>query len=179
MGENKKAEKKNSGKGLKIFLIILIIVIVIALVAALCIKFLGNKVETGEDIVSDIDQELVSKSNAAGNLADMNNVIVTSEGIKVNISDKMFEERTFGKFTVSNVSLSAQSGRTIITVTVKNGSSSPLTNKEFTLTLLNSKGKEIGKVTGIIDSLEVGSQTVVYINADSDLSNAYNYNVKF
>ena len=109
----------------------------------------------------------------------MNNVIVTSEGIKVNISDKMFEERTFGKFTVSNVSLSAQSGRTIITVTVKNGSSSPLTNKEFTLTLLNSKGKEIGKVTGIIDSLEVGSQTVVYINADSDLSNAYNYTVKF
>lgn len=179
MEQNKKSENKSSNKGLKIFLLVFILILIILLVVFFSIRFLENKSNTGKDIINDIDEELINISTASGNLSDMNNVIITSEGIKVNVSEKMLEERRYDNFIVTNVNLSSQSGNSVITVTLKNDSKKKVENKEFTLILLNSQGKKIGETTGIIDSLEADMQTIVYINADSDLSNAYNYKIKF
>ena len=172
--ENKENKKEKNNK---VKIIIAIIVFLIIIVAVLVIwKFLPKNTE--ENIINDISEELLNKSTASGNSADINNVIITNEGIKVNVSPKIIEEREFGKYVIKDMNVSAQNGKSTITFTIINNSNSNISDKDFTVKFLNNKGKEIGKVTSKIENLEAQKEQIVYVYSESDLSNAYSFSFK-
>ena len=172
--ENKENKKEKNNK-VKIIIAIVIILVIIAGILIIW-KFLPKHVE--ENIINDISEELLNKSTASGNSADINNVIITNEGIKVNVSPKIIEEREFGKYVIKDMNVSAQNGKSTITFTIINNSNSNISNKDFTVKFLNNKGKEIGKVTSKIENLEAQKEQIVYVYSESDLSNAYSFSFK-
>ena len=172
--ENKENKKEKNDKS-KIIIAILVFLVIIAGILIIWKILLKH---TEENIINDISEELLNKSIASGNSADINNVIITNEGIKVNVSPKIIEEREFGKYVIKDMNISAQNGKSTITFTIINNSNSNISNKDFTVKFLNNKGKEIGKVTSKIENLEAQKEQIVYVYSESDLSNAYSFSFK-
>ena len=172
--ENKENKKEKNDKS-KIIIAILVFLVIIAGILIIWKILLKH---TEENIINDISEELLNKSIASGNSADINNVIITNEGIKVNVSPKIIEEREFGKYVIKDMNVSAQNGKSTITFTIINNSNSNISNKDFTVKFLNNKGKEIGKVTSKIENLEAQKEQIVYVYSESDLSNAYSFSFK-
>ena len=171
----KQNEKKGFNK--KIIIYIAVIIVILAIIAFIIFKFMPIK--RGENIVKDISQDLIDKSNEAGNSSDLNNVIITNEGIKVNVSDKIYEEKNVKDFIIKEMSISSQSGNTTIVFTIVNNSKEAIKDKEYTIKFLTNTGKEISKVSGIIENLDVGTEQLVYLYSDNDLSNSFDYEFKF
>ena len=169
--ENKK-EKNN-----KVKIIIAIILLLVIIVGILIIwKFLPKHTE--ENIINDISEELLNKSIASGNSADISNVIITNEGIKVNVSPNMIEEKVFGKYTIKDMNISSQNGKSTITFTIINNSNNNIDNKEFKLELLDNKGKKIDTISSTIETLEANKEQIVYVYTENDISNSYSYKFK-
>ena len=169
--ENKK-EKNNKSK------IIIAIVVFLVIIAGILIIWKILPKHTEENIINDISEELLNKSTASGNSADINNVIITNEGIKVNVSPNMIEEKNFGKYTIKDMNISSQNGKSTITFTIINNSNNNIDNKEFKLELLDNKGKKIDTISSTIETLEANKEQIVYVYTENDISNSYSYKFK-
>lgn len=165
--ENK---KKNS---IKILIVIVIFVIILG-IAYFIISKIGN------GLISKSSSEVGIYSDEQGNnILDTDNVIITNESVKVNISPKMIVEKKVKDYIVSDMSISAQAGKTTVSFKLVNNSEKQLKNKEYTIKFLNEKGRKIGQLTGVIENVGTSEETYIYAYCDGDYSNAYDYNIEF
>ena len=171
----KKENKKEKNNKVKIIIAIIVFLVIVAGILIIW-KFLPK--QTGENIINDISEELLNKSTASGNSADISNVIITNEGIKVNVSPNMIEEKVFGKYTIKDMNVSSQNGKSTITFTIINNSINNIANKEFKLELLDNRGKKIDTISSTIETLEANKEQIVYVYTDNDISNSYSYKFK-
>ena len=172
--ENKENKKEKNNK-VKIIIAIIVFLVIVAGILIIW-KILPKHAE--ENIINDISEELLNKSTASGNSADISNVIITNEGIKVNVSPNMIEEKVFGKYTIKDMNISSQNGKSTITFTIINNSNNNIDNKEFKLELLDNKGKKIDTISSTIETLEANKEQIVYVYTDNDISNSYSYKFK-
>ena len=121
-------------------------------------------------------------SNKNENVAENTNypsyVTEIEDGVKLNQSSKMTDERVFGNYTISNMQLTTKSGMTTLLADVKNNSSSKTGLKVVEIQLLNENGEGLITLTGIIEELEPGASSQLNTSVTSDYIQAFDYTIK-
>lgn len=170
-----KSKVKNGNRKLikKTVLLIILLVVVVFIICKLILK--GKE----KNIIINISQSLINKTTSTENNSNMNNVIITNEGIKVNVSPKIYEQKKIKNITVKDMNISSQNDNTTIIFTIVNNSNKELLNVDYTIKFITNTGKLIEKVTGTISKIDANSEQFIYLKRDTDLSNAYDYNFKY
>ena len=100
-------------------------------------------------------------------------------GLKINKSTKLNEAKEVQGLKITNIQLSTKDGMTTLLADVINNSGTKTALKTVEITLIDKEGNELTKVTGIIDSLDVGESKQLNIGMTSDYVNAYDFKVEF
>lgn len=163
MARNKNKDKTKRKK--KLYLLILgMIVIIIAIV--LCIIISRNKKD-----------EVVQENNSDGlTLFDTKlseYVKETEDGVKINVSPKLNQDKKIGELQVTNIQLTAVGGITTLLADVTNNTTANTDLKNITAVFLDEKGKELFSAKGIVSALKVGASTRLNISMSSNYITAY------
>lgn len=159
MDKKKKKIKLNS---LIVFIVVFIIIVVaIVLIAntALKSKEQGTSEQGGEN------------TNTVSYVAEL------EEGVKVNRSTAFNTTKVLNGLTISNIQLSTRSGMTTFLAEVKNDTDTQTSVRVVEVTLLTQDGKEMVKLTGVINSLAPGATTELNIATTSDYIEAYDFTI--
>ena len=99
-------------------------------------------------------------------------------GLKINKSTKLNEAKEVQGLKITNIQLSTKDGMTTLLADVINNSGTKTALKTVEITLIDKEGNELTKVTGIVDSLDVGDSKQLNIGMTSDYVNAYDFKVE-
>ena len=162
---------KKANKNYKLFFVIIIMVIVIFLIFKYARK--NN---------SDNKSQNSAKNNATENGENYENntseyVKEIENGIMLNKSSKMGEDKKLGNLKISNTQLTTKNGMTTLLADVTNEGTSSTELKVITLKLLDESGNTLISLTGVIEALEPGKKTQLNISMTSDYIEAYDFAV--
>lgn len=158
-------KKGKINKNQVIRIIILLIVIIIGIV--ICISLLNLKQDTNNNVTgNDTDEEKESYVEEIEN------------GIKINKSNKLNEAKSVDGLLITNIQLTTKDGMTTLLADVSNNSAQKSNLKMIEIILLDKDGKELTRVNGIIDELEVNEKTQLNIAMTSDYIEAYDFKVE-
>ena len=126
-----------------------------------------------------------NKKNANGNNKEVSENVqlgefeqIDANGIKVNVSSKLNEEKMYNGLKISNIKLSENNGETVLLADVENVSGSSI--EDFTtidVRFIDKEGNELGILTGLIKPLEVNEKTELNASITTDLANAYDFEI--
>lgn len=166
-GRNLKMNDKKNKK--KITLNPLIILIVIAVIIAIIVIInINNNNNKTENITPQGQEEQNTESY----------VEEIETGLKINKSTKLNEAKEVQGLKITNIQLSTKDGMTTLLADVINNSGTKTSLKTVEITLIDKEGNELTKVTGIVDSLDVGDSKQLNIGMTSDYVNAYDFKVE-
>ena len=158
-------KKRKINKNQVIRIIILLIVIIIGIV--ICISLLNLKQDINNNVTgNDTDEEKESYVEEIEN------------GIKINKSNKLNEAKSVDGLLITNIQLTTKDGMTTLLADVSNNSAQKSNLKMIEIILLDKDGKELTRVNGIIDELEVNEKTQLNIAMTSDYIEAYDFKVE-
>ena len=158
-------KKRKINKNQVIRIIILLIVIIIGIV--ICISLLNLKQDTNNNVTgNDTNEEKESYVEEIEN------------GIKINKSNKLNEAKSVDGLLITNIQLTTKDGMTTLLADVSNNSAQKSNLKMIEIILLDKDGKELTRVNGIIDELEVNEKTQLNIAMTSDYIEAYDFKVE-
>lgn len=158
-------KKGKINKNQVIRIIILLIVIIIGIV--ICISLLNLKQDINNNVTgNDTDEEKESYVEEIEN------------GIKINKSNKLNEAKSVDGLLITNIQLTTKDGMTTLLADVSNNSAQKSNLKMIEIILLDKDGKELTRVNGIIDELEVNEKTQLNIAMTSDYIEAYDFKVE-
>ena len=158
-------KKGKINKNQVIRIIILLIVIIIGIV--ICISLLNLKQDTNNNVTgNDTNEEKESYVEEIEN------------GIKINKSNKLNEAKSVDGLLITNIQLTTKDGMTTLLADVSNNSAQKSNLKMIEIILLDKDGKELTRVNGIIDELEVNEKTQLNIAMTSDYIEAYDFKVE-
>ena len=150
-----------------IVIVTILVAILIIGVIVLCVYNGKNKEKTG-------DNNKESTQNVElGEFEQIND-----DGIKVNVSSKLNEEKTFNGLKISNIKLSENNGETVLLADVENVSGNK--TEDFTtidVRFIDKEGNELGTLTGLIKPLEVNEKTELNASITTDLANSYDFEI--
>lgn len=104
-------------------------------------------------------------------------VIEDKDGIRKNISSEFSKEKKVENFSITKDLFASKAEKTEIILNVKNNSDQKSELTKVEVTLLDKKGKELKKLNGIINEINPGETSMLYITASLDLTDAYDYKV--
>ena len=87
-------------------------------------------------------------------------------------------KKTNGIFEIYNTDITKDSGSTKITATIKNISGNKTEEQKINLVLIDTKGKEIGKLIVTVPSLESGKSTLISAESLTVYENIYDFIIK-
>lgn len=158
-------KKGKINKNQVIRIIILLIVIIIGIV--ICISLLNLKQDINNNVTgNDTNEEKESYVEEIEN------------GIKINKSNKLNEAKSVDGLLITNIQLTTKDGMTTLLADVSNNSAQKSNLKMIEIILLDKDGKELTRVNGIIDELEVNEKTQLNIAMTSDYIEAYDFKVE-
>ena len=158
-------KKGKINKNQVIRIIILLIVIIIGIV--ICISLLNLKQDTNNNVTgNDTNEEKESYVEEIEN------------AIKINKSNKLNEAKSVDGLLITNIQLTTKDGMTTLLADVSNNSAQKSNLKMIEIILLDKDGKELTRVNGIIDELEVNEKTQLNIAMTSDYIEAYDFKVE-
>ena len=158
--KNNENKKKNVLKPFILLIIILLIILIIALIS------INKNNKNPEKNISNGEENKVESY-----------VEEIETGLK--ISTKLNEAKEVQGLKITNIQLSTKDGMTTLLADVINNSGTKTALKTVEITLIDKEGNELTKVTGIIDSLDVGESKQLNIGMTSDYVNAYDFKVEF
>ena len=160
--KNNENKKKNVLKPFILLIIILLIILIIALIS------INKNNKNPEKNISNGEENKVESY-----------VEEIETGLKINKSTKLNEAKEVQGLKTTNIQLSTKDGMTTLLADVINNSGTKTALKTVEITLIDKEGNELTKVTGIIDSLDVGESKQLNIGMTSDYVNAYDFKVEF
>ena len=160
--KNNENKKKNVLKPFILLIIILLIILIIALIS------INKNNKNPEKNISNGEENNVESY-----------VEEIETGLKINKSTKLNEAKEVQGLKITNIQLSTKDGMTTLLADVINNSGTKTALKTVEITLIDKEGNELTKVTGIIDSLDVGESKQLNIGMTSDYVNAYDFKVEF
>ena len=160
--KNNENKKKNVLKPFILLIIILLIILIIALIS------INKNNKNPEKNISNGEENKVESY-----------VEEIETGLKINKSTKLNEAKEVQGLKITNIQLSTKDGMTTLLADVINNSGTKTSLKTVEITLIDKEGNELTKVTGIIDSLDVGESKQLNIGMTSDYVNAYDFKVEF
>ena len=105
-------------------------------------------------------------------------VVEDKDGIRKNISSEFSKEKKVENFSITKDLFASKAEKTEIILNVKNNSEQKSELTKVEVTLLDKKGKELKKLNGIINEINPGETSMLYITASLDLTDAYDYKVE-
>lgn len=160
------ARKKEKEKGIKLIHIILIIaIIVIGIFVSK--KFMKNEQETEKNSV---EQEQQSQSQEKF-------IKIYSDGVKLNTSAKLNEEKQWEDLKIKDVQLTYRNGVTNLLCNIENTSNKNLEMQDVEISLLDENGEIIYNMTGIIEDINAGETKQFNSSVTADFSNAYDFKI--
>lgn len=151
-------------KKIIVFTVILVLII-IAVISAIIIINQKRKNATGTD-----------KGEQGLTLYDTNlseYVKETENGIKVNTSIQLNQDKKIGELTVSGIQLTCKSGITTLIATVTNNTTTNTNLQNIEVAFLDKNGQEFATAKGIVEALEVGKSTKLNISMSANYINTY------
>ena len=159
--KNNENKKKNVLKPFILLIIILLIILIIALIS------INKNNKNPEKNISNGEENKVESY-----------VEEIETGLKINKSTKLNEAKEVNGLKITNIQLSTKDGMTTLLADVINNSGAKTSLKTVEITLIDKEGNELTKVTGIVDSLDVGDSKQLNIGMTSDYVNAYDFKVE-
>ena len=159
-------DKKNKKKiTLNPLIILIVIAVIIAIIVIININNNNNKTEN-----------ITPQGQEEQNTENYIEKIETKK--KINKSTKLNEAKEVQGLKITNIQLSTKDGMTTLLADVINNSGAKTSLKTVEITLIDKEGNELTKVTGIVDSLDVGDSKQLNIGMTSDYVNAYDFKVE-
>lgn len=155
-------------KNRKIFFILGLVVILILIIVLVVLNI--SKDDNTSNNNADNNME-VSEDKKESYVEEM------EDGTKLNKSNKLNEAKKVDGLTITNIQLTTKDGMTTLLADVINNSEAKTDLKTINITLLDVNGKELTKLVGVINALDVGATTQLNIAMTSDYVNAYDFKV--
>lgn len=157
------ARKKEKEKGVKLIHIILLVAIIIA-------GFFGIKYFTKNAQEQD-------KTSVGQELSQEKYVKLFDDGVKLNTSAKLNEDRDFEGLKIKDVQLTYRNGVTNLLCNVENTSNNNLKMQDVEISFLDENGDVIYKMAGIIEDINAGETKQFNSSVTADFSNAYDFTI--
>lgn len=99
-------------------------------------------------------------------------------GEKVNTSEDLNKEKTFGDYKLSSISLKTEAGANTLTATIENVSSKTTEEGVYNLIFTDKSGQEKGKVTVFIKSMTPNETVEIRSTINLDVIDSYNFKLE-
>ena len=168
MENDENIEQKGTGKrrSKKKIIIIIVIFAIIAITVTATIIILNKNKEYKE--AEEESQQLTLYDTK---LADY--VKETEDGIKINTSRQLSQDKKIGELTVSGLQLTSKSGITTLIATVTNNTSENTKLQNIEVVFLSENKEELATAKGVVAPLNIGESTKINISMSSNYINAY------
>jgi len=125
-------------------------------------------------------RNVASKNNVEGeqNKPKEEFVQVLEDGTKVNISNKLKEEKTINGLTIGNIQLTEQNGQSVLLADVSNKTAQDSEMFLINIILIDKTGKEIATIPGIVAPVKAGGTQQLNAGITEDYANAYDFRVE-
>jgi len=127
--------------------------------------------------------EEVNEPENENNIESENTVVkeefvqVLDDGTKLNISDELEKVKNIDGIEISNIQLTHKDGLTVLLADIKNNTGKKTSLKKIDVTLLDKEGKELAKISGLIEEMEIDGTTQLNTVVTSDYANVYDFKV--
>lgn len=149
--------KENEKKGIIILVIIAIVVIGIFLI----VKNSGKK-EEREEKVNEVKEEFVEKQE---------------DGTKMNVSNKLKEEKEVEGLKIGNIQLTEKDGQLTLKAIVTNPTEKDVEAFLVDIILYDKQGKELDTIIGFVSPVGAGKSVELNAGITEDYANAYDFKV--
>ena len=146
----------------------LLIISIIAIVLIIITILVGIKINNSKSKITQEDNQEEEKVDYVKEVED---------GIKLNRSSKLNEDKKIGNLKISNPQLTSKGGMTTLLANVINEGSSKTNIKVVGVNLLDESGETLISLTGVIEALEPGGETQLNISMTSDYIEAYDFSI--
>lgn len=99
-------------------------------------------------------------------------------GEKVNTSEDLNKEKTFGDYKVSSISLKTETGANTLTATIENVSSKTTEEGVYNLIFTDKSGQEKGKITVFIKSMTPNETVEIRSTINLDVIDSYSFKLE-
>ena len=105
-------------------------------------------------------------------------VQVLEDGTKLNISNKLKEEKTIKGLKIGNIQLTEQNGQSVLLADVRNEGTQDVEMFLINIILVDKTGKEIATIPGIVSPVKAGATVQLNAGITEDYANAYDFKVE-
>ena len=149
--------------------------IIIAIIAVWIILLIGialfkniGKNNKNENMQTEVTEENTTQEEFVQKLED---------GSKLNISEKLKEERKLGNLEIKNIQLREEGKITTLIADVENPTKVKTEKKKVKVEILDKQGNVITELKGIIDPIEANGKAQINMAVTADVANAYDFKV--
>lgn len=166
-------KKQKNNIFLKILFVILIVLVII-------MYYLGKQnIKQSESIVNEgtKNEEIREETKKyAIDLEKKENVKIENQE-KINISEKLKEEKSFEGLIIKDIELKTDSGITKFTAKIQNNTENDFPEKKVTIIFTNQDDTEYARLTCEIPSVNKGQTNLINVKTTADIANAYNFRI--
>ena len=168
--KTKEILKKNTGRigGLTLILIAIGIILVIAIIIAVNNGNKGKEATTPEAQTAKVVD--TTRPSIEGD-----KYVAESNGVKVNTSSKLTENKTYGIYTFSNIRISTDKSGSVILANVTANATTKVEGKTVTIKIIDEQGKVVSTLGGYIGQIKPGETNTFRAETTTDITNAYDF----
>lgn len=141
---------------------ILILILIVIILLSIIWFFTRKK----EEIINENENQIVEEF-----------VQVQENGAKVNISNKLKEEKELDGLKIGDIQLTEMNGQLLLLANVTNTTSIDRDAFYVNIILYNKEGQEIGTILGVISSVKANETVQLKAGITEDYANAYDFKV--
>ena len=157
---------KKKQKGIKLIHVIIVIAIIVVAIIVWNNIQKNKKQEKINNITNQLEKQEQEK-----------NVKVLEDNTKLNISNKLNENKKFGELQLKDIQLTYKNGVTNLLCNIENISDKKVNMQEVEIALLDENGEVIYKIPGVIEDIEAGATVQFNTSISADFANAYNFEI--
>ena len=154
--------KKNEIKEIAIVFVILLIITAIIIVVRINSRE-EEKSNNNENTLEEVQTEEF--------------VIQEEDGIRVNTSEKIKEEKEIDGLKITEINIEEKDNETIFTANVTNTTNETKGDYAVNIIAKDKNGNEIKTIGGYINAVEAGGKTVLRIKTSYDFANTYDIDI--
>ena len=148
-------------------IIAIIVVWIILLIGIALFKNIGKN-NKNENMQTEVTEENTTQEEFVQKLED---------GSKLNISEKLKEERKLGNLEIKNIQLREEGKITTLIADVENPTKVKTEKKKVKVEILDKQGNVITELKGIIDPVEANGKAQINMAVTADVANAYDFRI--
>ena len=99
------------------------------------------------------------------------------DGTKVNVSNKLKEEKEIDGLKIGNIQLTEKNGQSVLLATVTNSSSRNTEAFLVDIILYDKTGNQIAKIPGVVSGTKAGQSVELRVGITEDYANAYDFKI--